>query len=187
MRAPTPCRWSGHLLLLSLAACAGPELHETAPPPLPEAWQAAAPGAAPGAEGVAWWQAFGPELGALVEEAWRGNPDLAAAVAAVRAATAQARIAAGARLPALGAGLNGNRARRNYIGFPIPGAPSPVLSTTSTSWGLSLDLSWEVDLWGRLGAAAAAGEAAATAAAADLEGARLSLAGQGLKAGLALA
>ena len=62
-----------------------------------------------------------------------------------------------------------------------------MLSTVSTNQGVSLDLSWEIDLWGRLRADAQAALADLQRSAADLRGAQLSMAGQTVKAWFAIA
>jgi NodT family efflux transporter outer membrane factor (OMF) lipoprotein len=147
---------------------------------------------APLAEGTVdstWWESFGsPELNETIQTALERNWDLRAAVARVRQAEAQARIAGADLKPQIGASLDGARARRNFIGLPIPGAPpGGVLSTTSTTLGLSLSVSWEIDLWGRLGARAGAAVADYQAAQTDLAGAHLSLAGQVAKTWFATA
>ena len=36
-----------------------------------------------------------------------------------------------------------------FTGLPIPGRPAP-LTSLSTNYGVSLDVSWELDVWGRL-------------------------------------
>jgi NodT family efflux transporter outer membrane factor (OMF) lipoprotein len=136
-----------------------------------------------------WWESFGsPELNQTIDTALERNWDLRAAAARVRQAEAQARIAGADLEPQVGVGLDAARRRQNFIGFPIPGAPpGSVLSSTSTNLGLSLSVSWEIDLWGRLGARAGAGVADLQAAQADLAGAHLSLAGQVAKTWFAAA
>ena len=62
-----------------------------------------------------------------------------------------------------------------------------MLSTVSTNYGVSLDVSWEIDLWGRLRNTARAALADLQASAADLRGAQLSIAGQTTKAWFAIA
>ncbi|MCB9915256.1 MAG: efflux transporter outer membrane subunit [Planctomycetes bacterium] len=104
----------------------------------------------------------------------------------VEQAAAQARAADAALAPSAGATFGGQRQRQNFVGLPLPGG-GDVLSTTSTSYGLSLDVAWELDLWGALDAEARAAEAGLHAGEAELRGARLSLAGQATKAWLALA
>ena len=131
-----------------------------------------------------WWRDFGsPELDEWIDEALKHNRDLAQSVARLRAAGAQARIAAGGREPTVGLGLQGNRQKQIFVGLPIPGGD--VLDSTFTSLGLSLDVSWEADLWGRLSAEQRSAEFEWVASAADLAGARLSVAGATVKAWLA--
>jgi len=130
------------------------------------------------------------DLVGLVGEAYAANPDLRAAAARVERAAAVARGAGAAARPQLNAALSGSRDKRNFIGFPFGGpggGGGGVLSNINNTVGASLNLSWEVDLWGRI----RAGERAALA---DLEAqgrnylaARASLAAQVVRAWLALA
>jgi multidrug efflux system outer membrane protein len=135
-----------------------------------------------------WWTTLeSRSLNESVEAALAHNLDLAAAAARVEQAAAVARIAGAARKPTVGVGVSGSRRKQNFIGLPIPGSTDEVLSSTSTNLGVSLDTSWEVDLWGRLKAGARAAAADFEAAQADLAGARLSIAGQTVKAWLSWA
>ena len=134
-----------------------------------------------------WWREFGnDQLDEVVTAALRNNPSLRLAAANLDGALAQGRIEGANLLPQASLGLNGAKRKQNFIGFPIPGAEGRVLSTTSTNTGLSLNVSWETDLWGRLRAQKAAVYADAAATAEDLAAARLSIAGQAVKAWLAL-
>jgi len=167
----------------------------TAPPPfqapeldleLPAKWEAAE--AAPEPPAPRWWAAFGdPDLDRIEEEALTRNRDLAAAAERIAAAGAQATIAGADLYPQAIANGNSIRQRFNFIGFPIPGAPSgSVLTTKSTTFGISLQMSWEVDLWGRIRAGREAALADYQSLQADYAGARLSLAGRTAKAWFAL-
>lgn len=130
-----------------------------------------------------WWRSFGdPTLSELIEQSLEGSFDLVAAAARVEAATARARVARAPLLPQADGSLTASRTRRNFIGFPIPGGEERVLTSLNTTWGLSLNLSWEVDLWGRLRSARDAVGQDLEAARADLAGAALSLSGQTAKA-----
>ncbi len=165
-----------------MAACAGsPAVKPPAPPvKVPESWTAAE--TPPGEPRPEWWKDFGDALlDGLVTEALGRSFSLKSAATRVEAALAQARIAGADVYPLLSAGGTGLRQRQNFIGLPIPGGPE-VLSTTYTSFGISLDLAWEVDLWGRLRARESAALADAEAAGADYAGAQLSLAAQSAKA-----
>ena len=178
--------------LLAQAGCAGlrvepPEaprnLGELTGVELPERWDTeTAPSGTP-IDADRWWRALGdPLLAELIDRALTGSHDLAAAAARVEAAAARARIAGAPLLPEADATLSGIRARRNFIGFPIPGGEERVLSTFSTTWGASLNLSWEADLWGRVRSGRDAALGRTAAARADLAGAALSLSGQTAKA-----
>lgn len=174
-------------LVLATAACASaPPVR--APQPdltLPATWTAP-DAAATAPSGAPWWTTFGaPGLEAAIAEALERNPNLQAAAARVEQAEAGARAAGAGRQPQLAAAFDATRSRRNFIGFPIPGGDSGVLSTTTTSLGVSLNVSWEPDLWGRLKSGEVAALADRTAAAALYESARLSLAAQTAKAWLA--
>lgn len=167
------------LLALALTACASAPKYKQPvtgidPPPqwTTEVDEASTPR-------VEWWTEFDdPRLDALIELALNENRDLRAAAARVDRAAAEARIAGADLKPQLGAGLNFSRQKQNFVGFPIDAPGVEVLSTESTRLGLSLDISWEIDLWGRLSAATSAALADFQATEVELSGARLSLSGQ---------
>jgi outer membrane protein, multidrug efflux system len=171
-------------LLPWLAGCSTSAHQATAPVPLPSQWTAA--DTLPGEVSGSWWNSFGDtNLTAIVEEALARNRDLVVAAARLDVAMAEARIAGADLAPSLGAGFDAARAQRNFIGLPIPGAGSRVLTSRSTTYGLNLNLSWELDLWGRIRSARRAALAEVMASDADLAGARQSIAGQTAKAWLA--
>ena len=173
----------------SLAACHAPEQRDCEEPPteLPEAWQADAESTLPTPPLGAWWTEFAdPRLAEVIDEVLDRNHDLEAAAARLAQAEAQARIAGAALYPTVGVGANGARQRQNFVGLPIGGG-SEVLSTTSNTFGVSIDLSWELDLWGKLDAREKAAVADVRASRADLRGAHLSLAAQTTKLWFALA
>ncbi len=147
---------------------------------VPERWDR---GPAPSTEPTSdWWGSFGdPNLDSLIRTALEENRDLRAAAARLDQAAARARIAGAELKPTIGVGVGGSRGRQNFIGLPIPGS-GEVLSSTSTSYGVSLDTTWEVDLWGRLRAGARAALAEFQADRAALRGAELSVAAQTAKA-----
>ncbi len=131
---------------------------------------------------VDWWSQFGdPNLDSVVTDALANNPALVVAAANFDAAMARARIAGADLYPQVGVGLPGSRRKQNFIGFPIPGGENEVLSTTATNVGLSLNVSWEVDLWGRLRATQKAALTEAAASREDLAAARLSVSAQAAK------
>lgn len=149
-----------------------------------EAGEAGAPG---GVNPVSWWASFDdPQLRAWVGEALQNNYDLAAAAARVEAAAQEAKIAGADIFPQLNASGSASRSQQVFVGLPIggPGA-SDVLTSTTNSYGVSLNVSWELDLWGRLRTARSAAGADAEAAYLDYYGAQLSLAAQTLKGAFA--
>ena len=132
-----------------------------------------------------WWATFGSSnITQLVIEALHHNHDLEIAAARLAAAEAEARIAGAELTPSLGIGFDANRGQRNFIGFPIPGSDSNVLTTQSTAYGVAFNSSWELDLWGRIRSGKTAATADAEAAEHDLRGARYSIAAQTVKAWL---
>jgi len=118
-----------------------------------------------------WLADFGdPMLKAIVAEALENNQDLQTAAAQLEVAR-QAAIKAGAGLyPFISAGAGGS-SQGGYEGG----------GTTTTS-GVSLDIVWEIDLWGGIRAGKAAGLADFEAAGLQYAFARLSLAAQTAKA-----
>lgn len=124
-----------------------------------------------------WWTSFGdPELAALVAQALDHNQDLRAAAARFRGVIAARDSTAGALWPEIDAGFDAQRARRLFLGFPFGSGGVP--SSTATTFGLTLAVRWELDVWGRLRAGDAAALADAEAALADVAGAQQSLAAQ---------
>jgi NodT family efflux transporter outer membrane factor (OMF) lipoprotein len=100
-----------------------------------------------------WWRGFGSaELNELMEQARAQNLDIAAAIARIRQADAQVRIAGAALLPTVGATANASwqqvGSTRGFSGVSRGG------STTSTidihSYGFTpLNVAYEVDFWGK--------------------------------------
>ncbi len=141
-----------------------------------------------------WVESFhDAELSSFVEKALEQNLDLKTAAARVEVAGANARIAGADIYPKLDGGFSGRRSKQNFIGFPFGGGgdgpavdPGPA-SSLSNQFGLSLDLSWELDLWGRLRAAQSAAIATFEASDFDRSAAELSLAAQATKAWFAIA
>jgi len=196
MRNPSPTRPHQAaalpilMLLFSLSCVSAPSGDPDLGVTVPDEWTASQPETtfeARDAQGSAWWTDFGdPNLDLLIQDALDRNHDLLAAAARVDEAAAQARIAGADLYPQIGAGINATRGKNNFIGLPIPGGEGQVLSVTSQSFGASLNLSWEVDLWGRLRAQKNTVASEALASQADFAGARLSLAGQTAKAWFAV-
>jgi multidrug efflux system outer membrane protein len=165
------------VLALGLAACASvkPEPAEV-PFELPAAF-AAAPYQSY-APNERWWEDFGdPQLNVFVETALLRNPGLGQALARTRIAEAQARINRADQLPQLGVGLGSTRQRQNMPN-PLTGEMEP---TISNNHNLALDVSWELDLWGRLAALSAAARSDYLASAEQLRAIRQSVAAQAVQ------
>lgn len=166
------------LLLLSCASAPRvqhPQIDLQAPP----SWTAGP--ASTGAIEISWWSGFAlSRLDELIAEALEHNYDLQAAATRLQLAQAQARIAGAPLQPQVTTTASSSRRKQNFIGLPIPGGGAA--SSTSDNFGVNLNLSWELDLWGRLRAGQAAALADLQAAEADLAGARLSLAAQTARA-----
>lgn len=150
----------------------------------PTTWASAEPDSAVSASAPdRWWADFADQgLDGAIDKTLDRNLDLRAAAARITAAEQQLRIARGAELPELSASLNRSRSRRNFIGFPIPGSESNVLSTTFTQYDLGLNASWEPDFWNRVKSGKVAAGAELSASRADLAASQLSLSGRVAKA-----
>ena len=119
-----------------------------------------------------WWSRLGdPQLDQLMTEALAGSPNLRAALARARQASALAEAAGSARRPRVDSSLSATRER-----FPAGALiPPPVGGTWGTFNQLQASLSWDVDLWGKNRAAYEAAVGQARAAAVDAQAARLTL------------
>ena len=127
---------------------------------------------------IDWWRDFDDEqLNTLIATGLANNPNMRAVMARIEAAAAAHEIAGGPLLPELDLGLQTDRARRLFLGFPFGGGGG-VPSSTFTSHGLTLGVRWEADVWGRLRAADSAALADQQAALHDLHAAQMSLAAQ---------
>ena len=159
---------SAPIVALALAACAIPE------PKIPELEEAVQPtystptGPFIKVPQLPWWQAFrDPKLDAAVTEAVGENPQVFQAQARAAQARAQAVIAGAERLPAIGAGFDASARRQNTPPFGF---------TTNESYGLNLNVNWEIDLWGRIAAQTAAAREGYLASVEGLRAVRQSIA-----------
>jgi NodT family efflux transporter outer membrane factor (OMF) lipoprotein len=109
---------------------------------------------------IDWWRGFkSRELTSLMEEAQTVNLDIAAAVARIVQADAQARITGAALLPTLNAGDQASRSKSS-------GSSSNGLTNSgheTTNYSSSLSASYEIDFWGKNRDAALAASETATA------------------------
>lgn len=172
-------------LSVALAGCAigpdyqRPDISTPAAFKQAEGWKAAVPADAL-ARG-AWWELYGDgELNALVGRLNVSNQNLAASEAQYRQARALLRSGRAAFFPTLStsAGVTragqggGDSTLRSVDGIAIGGGNS---SSISKNYDLSLNASWELDVWGKLRRGLESNRAAFEASAADLAAVRLSL------------
>ena len=117
-----------------------------------------------------WWELFAdPALDALMERATTNNQSLRAALARFDQARAVARVSRSEFFPALD--FNPNADRQRYS----PNQQPSFGNLTATTLRTPLDLSYEVDLWGRIRRSLEGARADAQASAADLHNTLLSL------------
>lgn len=135
--------------------------------PLPAAYaHAPAEATSAPAVGAAWWEAFGDDrLTALVQRVLARNNDLAAAALLVRRARFQAKLAEDNALPHASGEASGS---------------TTADGRAADSFSATLGVSYQVDLFGKLGAERDVARWEARATAQDLEATRLSLIGSTL-------
>jgi len=118
-----------------------------------------------------WWELFGdPKLNELEEQVTISNQDLKVAEARFREARAMIRFNRASQFPTISVGPSVSSLRDS--------AHRPFFASSSSPTGdfvLPFDLSYELDVWGRVRRTVAAAREEAQASAADLETVRLSL------------
>ncbi len=138
-----------------------------------------------------WWTTFNSApLNNLMAQAQANNLDLAAAVARIQQADAQARIAGAPLLPSLDLTGDGTRAkssggRSTSVGGFSTGSPTTTTGSTFTSsagkpnnsFSGRLNASYELDFWGRNSSAMQSAEALRDASRFDRETVGLTIAG----------
>jgi len=147
--------WILAVWLIGLSACSlGPQ-YSRPEMPLPSAWkgqQHGVPAIWPSKE---WWRRFSsPQLDTLMAKAQLANDDIAAAIARVEEADAQARTAGAPLLPHVDAGATVSRERQ-----PLTGSG---MGTYMQYYPL-LTASYELDFWGKHRSAFEASQATAAA------------------------
>ena len=139
---------------------------------LPERFEAA-PAAVADEKLDRWWERFSdPQLSALVEQALAQNTDARSAYFRLREARAIRDQSLSQRLPT--GAISGSAQLQN--GRQLSGVDLFGSTAQSDSQSLAFSPSWEIDLFGRLGAIGEGARASYVAAAYDYHAARLSLA-----------
>ncbi|HEY6228885.1 MAG TPA: efflux transporter outer membrane subunit [Verrucomicrobiae bacterium] len=164
-----------------LAGCAvGPNYHRPeVSQPIPESYATSAPtnewkAATPSSEAPKgeWWRIFGDaELNQLEADASAANQELKGAVARFTQAREFANIARSGLFPHLDASPSYSRSRSSQNSLKGVGGPGATINDFS----IPFDLSYEIDLWGRVRRDIEAGRADQQASLADLENIRLSI------------
>jgi outer membrane protein TolC len=173
------------LLVLLLAGCTvGPKYVRPAVPTTP-AYKEEAPGsfkesdqwqpARPRDQGSrgSWWEIFGdPELNQLEEQIAGSNQNLKVAEARFREARAAIRFNRASQFPTISTSPSASYVKGSDYS---PNFPSKIQQSSKGDFLLPFDLSYELDLWGRVRRSVAAAREEAQATAADYETAKLSL------------
>jgi NodT family efflux transporter outer membrane factor (OMF) lipoprotein len=120
-----------------------------------------------------WWELYGdPDLNQIEEQVDTSNQTLKVAEANFRQARAAIRFSRAAEKPTIGTSPSIASVRSSAN---APYFPSSLANNGSGEFILPFDLSYEIDLWGRIRRSVTASREQAQATAADLETARLSL------------
>ncbi len=133
-------------------------------------WKVAQPGDR--ASRGKWWTLYqDPLLNALQDVVTSSNQDLLVAESRYRQARALVEATRSSYFPTVAAGASVSRFRNSANSFGLPASNIGP----ANDFQLPLDVSWELDVWGRVRRAVESSEASAQAFAADLETVRLSL------------
>ena len=139
---------SGVLLAGLLSGCAvGPDYKRPAVTS-PETFRGQAVAEAVSFADAPWWEVFqDPVLKDLIARALRNNYDVALAAARVQEARANARVARAERFPSIDYNAAAGRARLPLGGLNLPDGTDHRTDDFFTGY---LNLSWELDIWGRV-------------------------------------
>ncbi len=166
------------LLPTTLAGCSLGPFYQRPAFDVPPAFRATADTAEAAWPPEEWWRNFrSPELDGLIASARAYNNDLAAAAARIVQANAQVRISGAPLLPTIDAtatdsyrrtGITGSGGGSSFIIDPVTGAPIPRTGSSrryfdGRVYTGQLQVSYDLDFWGRNRAFAQAAEASAVA------------------------
>ena len=163
---------------LVLSGCLAPKIDQkpALQLPAPKAWESDTFNSDNNYSSAGWaYKLGGEQLNSLIEKAISGNPSLLAMSERLIAQGEQATILGSKILPTAQAEVTGSRSKRNLIGFNLPNGST---SFTSNSFTSGLNITWELDLWGKLADARDSAEKSFRASEMELQGAQISLAGQ---------
>jgi NodT family efflux transporter outer membrane factor (OMF) lipoprotein len=163
-------RLSAPVWLLALSACSFAPAYKTPDSAAPAGlykesgdWKPAEP--ADAQVRGAWWNLFqDPVLDRIEAQVADANQDLKAAYARLLQARAAVRISRADLFPTLNVGSSATRSRTSVNSPKFPPGAAPV----GNNFDLEADLSYEIDVWGRVRNAVASARASEQASAADL-------------------
>ncbi len=185
----------GGLLCLLLSGCetgsSPPSMMSFAVFPVPDKWKAHSTTGPEYNPDRFWISDFGdPELDEFVREVLACNKDIKTAKARIEIAANNARGVGSDIYPTLDGKFFGERRKRNFAAFPIPGLTDrgiDPLTVTNNQFDFLLDAAWEVDLWGKTKAAQSEAIAEMEATQNDMAALQLSIAALTVKTWFLLA
>lgn len=128
------------VLMLVAEGCTNPPAPEFSPGDIPRSFTQKVPVNTPLWPAHDWWANYGdPQLNSLIQKAETGNLDIAQAAARLRQADARARQAGAALLPQVGAG---------GVVDTLYGQANGT-NQHETDFNAGLDVSYELDFWGK--------------------------------------
>ena len=165
------------LLLFGIVGCAAGPKYQRPNVVTPPSWSAEAPWrAAEPRDGIpkgTWWKLYqDPALDALEDQALDANQSIQLAVSRVEQARDLARVEVAGYFPSLAGGASAQRQRLS-ANRAVVGTTSPTSAITQNVFQIPFQLSYEVDLFGRVRRNVEAANAQYQATAADLENVRL--------------
>jgi multidrug efflux system outer membrane protein len=150
------------VMLLLLGGCAvGPD-YEPPQVDVPEGWRVRVDyQTAADLANTAWWEAFDdPVLNDLIVLALSQNKDLRIAAARIQEFAGRLRIARAGFYPQIGYGVGADRTQSSELAPPLPAGVDPISNTYSAT----INIGWELDVWGRIRRASEAARAELLAA-----------------------
>jgi NodT family efflux transporter outer membrane factor (OMF) lipoprotein len=161
-------------LILTVSGCVTPPKLDPQQPTIAADRLGLSPVKYAAAAGQGWWEAFrDPQLDGLMRQALADNPTLAQAMARVREAQSLADVTHAGLAPSLS--FNARDTRQRFSGDDV--IPPPYAGTTRWEGREGVDLSWDIDFWGRQSSLLKQARSQTAAATLDVAGARLALSG----------
>lgn len=152
--------------LLFSAGCAAKQAETFTPPAMPVSWSAVHDNKSASID-AEWWKSFNSQiLAELIDKSLEQSPDITTAAESIVQAKAQLKSTGASMFPSVNIN-GGSSASRNF--------PSEGSARTSESTSLSLGVSYEVDLWGKISAQVRGAGESLKAAGYDYDAVKLTL------------